>query len=116
MRISKKRIVFSVFLLACLMAQSGCSTVASQKRKEAMEEKAKKYDDLVAAVTAKKLKENTPSDIVREKYGPPDDIFGSGSVSGRFEVWTYERPLAKEGEWHRVTLYFNNNRLISWDY
>ncbi len=107
----------SAIVLCAVFFILGCATAEQkQVKKDAVIAKQKNYTMLMDAVTSNSLKLGTPPQVFHEKYGAPDDVFGSGSMSGRFEVWTYEKPETKDSDWGHIRLYFNNNQLVSWDY
>ena len=79
----------------------------------------KKRDQLYQELSQKGLKAGTSADLIREKFGEPDDIFKSGSSSSNFEIWTYDKMLVHKedtADWESILLYFDNNHLVTWKF
>ena len=98
----------------------GCLTLDSEnkiKTKEAIQEKIKKFETLQDNVLSNTLQAGMPVQKVKEFYGDPDDVFSSGTSTGRFEIWTYEEISAKnKPTGNPIRLYINNGKLVSWNY
>lgn len=109
-------------IFVILHLAGGCSLNKSQStptKLELAKERKKKRDQLYQELGQKILKVGTPAEIIREKFGEPDDIFKSGSSTGSIEVWTYDKILLnkeEKTEWESVLLYFDNSHLITWKY
>src|SRR3989338_24416 len=73
---------------------SGCESLSEKtprkNRKEMLQEKIEKFRILQNAVVSQTLKSGMSSTKIKETFGDPDDIFLSGSTTGRFEIWSYE--------------------------
>lgn len=89
----------------------------AKEKREALELKKAHYQALHDAILTKTLETGISPREAVELYGKPDDVFSSGSYSGAFEIWSYEKVLTKEDpNWQPIRLYFNNYQLISWSY
>ena len=107
-------------LLTLLIAFLGisCQTLdQNQQAQEKIEARIKKFESLQEAINSQSLLTGTPPENIRVLYGEPDDVFSSGSSNGKFEIWTYEEiSLKNRPTGHPIRLYFNNGKLISWEY
>ena len=104
-----------------LLGIGGCSflndNAKAQAKKEAILEKRKNYDALYRAISSQSLSVGITTSKIRELFGAPDDIFSSGSASGGFEIWTYEKITTRaDPNWHHIRLFFNSNKLTTWSY
>jgi outer membrane protein assembly factor BamE (lipoprotein component of BamABCDE complex) len=116
----------SAYLLIILFVGAACGSGCTfnndsvAKAKAIAQDKKQKHEDLFAQLSAKKLPQGITASEIVEKFGEPDDVLKSGSSTGSFEVWTYEKitiPGKKDkDDWENVILYFDNNRLITWKY
>ena len=87
------------------------------KQREIFTAKQRHFEALQAAVIKQTIKSGMTSLTIKELYGEPDDIFSSGSTTGRFEIWSYEEVTpSHQPTWRPIRLYFNNEKLVSWDY
>lgn len=117
-----KNILFGFFVLFLIpgLFLMGCETMnkgMAIKKREILEEKRKNYETLQETISSQMLHAGISSTKIKETFGDPDDIFSSGSTTGRFEIWSYEEytPAGKP-TWHSIRLYFNNGKLVSWNY
>jgi len=97
----------------------GCAgnSVKANAKKEKIQQKKENYAALYEDVSTKSIQAGLTTPQIRELYGESDNIFSSGSGSGMFEIWTYEKVLAREDkDWQQIRLYFNNGRLTTWSY
>ncbi len=119
-RLNASLVILAVFILPSVVL-SGCETITGKaqnnKRRALLEEKIDKYKALEKTIASQELKNGMRSAKIRETFGDPDDIFASGSTTGRFEIWSYEE-FASNGKptWHSIRLYFSNDKLVSWNY
>lgn len=112
--------MFVVLGLLVLLV-SGCVTPTDTKTrpnpKQVLELKMKNFQALDRAIKTNAIQSDMTTEQIRTSYGEPDNIFSSGSTTGEFEIWAYERIAEKSADPLRpVRLYFNNNKLISWHY
>ncbi|MFA5060270.1 MAG: hypothetical protein WC676_06540 [Candidatus Omnitrophota bacterium] len=102
------------FLAGCAMFQPSAK---ADKRRAEIETRQKNYEALHTAVRANTLTIDTSDSAIRDLYGEPGQVFSSGSSSGMFQIWTYEKILSTgKPEWETIRLYFNNGKLVSWSY
>ena len=105
-----------------LLTTAGCSLFRDQtgleKTKEKVELKKKQFAALYEKLSEGQITNGAQAAQIKNSYGEPDDVFRSGSTESKVEVWTYERIMTDKDDedWHPITLYFENNRLISWKY
>ncbi len=113
-----KKNFLMLFLAALLAGCSLASTKATQEKQKAeIELKKKNYNSLREAIRTRALAKGTRTAEIEKTYGAPDDVFHSGSVESTFEVWTYEAVMEKkEDEGVPLRLYFNNGKLVNWNY
>ena len=115
-------LLFFRLLLILIISSPGCSLLKNQnkldERMKEVTQKKQNYNNLRRDLSQSNVAIGTSTDSLKERYGDPDDIFHSGSMVSNFEIWTYEKIYAKgeEGTWQRIRLYFDNNKLVSWDY
>lgn len=110
---------YSFFCLVLILSSTlGCSFLQkSTKAKEALELKKKNYAALYNDIVSNSLQEGITPQRIEELFGKPDEVFQSGTMTSNFQVWTYEKVMAKEETgWQLIHLYFNNHKLISWNY
>ena len=117
--ISTKSIVLILSLV--ILPFGGCASLEGKskiiKQREALQTKIRNLKALEAAIASQTLQSGILSSKIRELYGEPDDIFSSGSTTGRFEIWSYEQMTAgPEMSFRPIRLYFNNEKLVSWNY
>jgi len=112
-----------VFFLSLACCIAGCSMFqeSQESKKEALEKaqlKKKNFEALYQQLAANSIKTGTTTQDIRSLYGDPDDIFKSGSSASSMEIWTYEKLLAnpKDPSWDPIRLYFNDGKLVSWNY
>ena len=115
-----KNISSFLILSFCAFQSLGCAMfdkTASLKKQEAFQAKAEHFKNLKEAVEKQSLTSGMTASEIKGLYGEPDDIFSSGSTTGRFEIWSYEEVKPQSQMfWRPIRLYFNNERLISWNY
>ncbi len=113
---------YYLYPVLILTLTTGCAFLQNQekllKEKETIALKKEKYEDLHAKITAHALQKGTSLQTIKKSFGEPDDIFQSASATGSFQVWTYEKVMDKKDEesWQPIRLYFDNNKLVSWNY
>ena len=101
---------FSVVLL-------GCNSTARLKRQEDLDKKIAQFNTLLGDIKSENLQKGMPSRTVREIYGEPTEIFSSGSSTGKFEIWSYDKIITKSSRtWAQIRLYFSDDKIISWSY
>jgi len=85
---------------------------------EELKIKMQNYENLEADIKQQKLTQGALASDVRASFGKPDDIFQSGSRTGSFEIWTYEKVSENTDEqgWENIRLYFDNGKLVSWNF
>lgn len=88
------------------------------KAKKAVALKKKNYAALYDAITSNSLRKGITPPTIKKLFGKPDDIFQSGSMTGNLQIWTYEKVISRNDEEipRPLRLYFNNNKLLSWNY
>ncbi len=112
----------SVLFFILFIGMVGCSSfntgLDKTTQKELIELKKKYFTQLRSDLASKAITLGTNSEKIRERYGEPDDKFSSGSTSSHSEIWTYEKVMVKESleSANPIRLYFENNKLISWNY
>lgn len=103
-----------LFLSSCSLLQN--SDLLTQQKSD-IELKKKNYNTLLEHIKGTSLAKGSPADMVEKTYGKPDDIFHSASSESSFDVWTYEKVLtAGDNNWQPIRLYFNNGKLLNWNY
>ena len=121
---NKRRHFAAVLLIlpVLLLCAGGCALFDRQEEKslrlERAEQKKRNYDALYQAIVSNSLRKGLTTREVQRLYGEPDDVFSSGTTSSRLEVWTYTK-VKEPGEketWQNIRLYFDNGKLISWQY
>lgn len=111
-----RKIKIVVLLLSCTLLCVGCAS-SRAKEKELLEIQQKNYQALLEALETDSLSKGMTPKEIKDAYGKPADIFSSGSMSGTFEIWTYELLILKGGQTAQpIRLYFTDNRLIHWSY
>ena len=109
------RVVPAVFFLCVVL--TGCSSTARLKKQEEMEKKISQFNALLDDIKSASLQKGMPSRAIRETYGEPTEIFSSGSSTGKFEIWSYDKIVTKSSPvWVQIRLYFSDDKLISWSY
>lgn len=108
-----------VIIMVCVVS-FGCTTQKALERrakaKELVEQKKANYLALKKAISHHTLEKGTTADEITALYGSPDDIFSSGSGLSVFEVWSYEKITTGSAlDVSPIRLYFNDNRLVTWD-
>lgn len=100
----------------CLMTQRGQELAA--ERKEKVELKKRRFNELYQQIKSAKLQEATPPAKILQAFGDPDDILRSGSNTSTMEIWTYEKVMdnGETDTWQNIRLYFVNDKLVSWKY
>jgi len=121
MRIEKNRSFKGlIFVLCMIFLFQGCAMLeANRKKKEEKMEEIKKqkehYTALLKDLQKKKVGAGTSMETFEEKYGKPQDTFGSSSGTSNFMLWSYEYPdSGKEESFQPVRLYFNDGKLTYW--
>jgi len=118
----KFRCILISGLFVALVCTLGCSTAQkqedNQKRLEQLKIKLQNYESLETAIREQRLKQGALATDVKASFGDPDDIFQSGSRTGSFEIWTYEKVADNKEEegWENIRLYFDNGKLVSWNF
>lgn len=106
--------------LTLFFSLCGCMTLSnekSEKAKEEIQERIRKFTMLRDAVSSGNLQAGAAATDIRGLYGDPADIFSSGSSTGSFEIWTYEEISTKNKPLGiPIRLYINNGKLVSWSY
>ena len=111
-----------MLLFAGVLLAGGCSLNKGQNtptKLELAKDRKEKRDQLYQELSQKGLKAGTSTDLIREKFGEPDDIFKSGSATSNFEIWTYDKMLVSKkdtADWESILLYFDNNHLVTWKF
>lgn len=114
--------LFSWFLIILFFGfPLGCSTIKNhqiKQNKKQTESSLKKSNFLALkqAVANRTLSNGTLAQDLKTKYGPPDDIFYSGSGISSFQVWTYNIKKDKLADTITtpILLYLENDKLINW--
>ncbi len=109
-------VTFSIIMMTFL---AGCVTDRGQKKGDELAMQVKAYEDILLGFQQKTLKYGTPIETVRSLYGEPQDSFSSGSKTGSTDIWSYYKIPKSEGEepaFKPIRLYFNNGKLIDWNY
>ena len=116
--IKNKIYIFTLLVLSfCLFGCIFHDKATVSRQKEALQTKIRNYEALQEAILSQSIQKGTSASRIRQEYGEPDDIFSSGSTTGRFEIWTYEKAVARDPtDWHPIRLYFNSEKLVSWNY
>ncbi len=119
---SRAHTLLILFLALTLWGTPGCSTAQSkeeaQKRMEELKTRMKNYASLENEIREQRIAPGMRALDIRETFGAPDDVFKSGSGTGSFEIWTYEKVTAIKDEegWENIKLYFDNGKLVSWNF
>ena len=89
-----------------------------EKKKLETDKKLKSYHALYQAIGQGTLKKGSTTDEIIQLFGKADDIFQSVSSESKFETWSYEKITSPEDkeELAPIRLYFNDNKLVSWNY
>lgn len=119
---TRNKFLLRLFLFHLVLAfgTGGClfnfkSVKNEQKEKIAIRQK--HYQELHDTLIAQALTKGTSLSQIKERFGEPADIFDSGSTSGRFQVWTYEKDLGLDNQLgEQIRLYFDSDKLIDWKY
>ena len=119
MRTQRTLLYLSLLLTALIL--TSCESLSSKEKRlnklSAIEEKRKHFQTLYNDISTEVIRAGISIAEIAGKYGKPDDVFRSGSSTGQFEIWTYERVLtSKEVDWQPIRLYFNSGQLVSWSY
>jgi Flp pilus assembly protein TadB len=115
---------FWVFGAGLILVLQGCAMMeASRKQKaerlEKIEQQKENYQALKKDLDEKKVKVGTTQSEIRERYGEPNDTFGTASGVSNFALWYYEFPDAGQGSgqgdsYSPLRLYFNDKKLSYW--
>jgi hypothetical protein len=111
-----------VMLMSTVVLTAGCSLLREDKalaeKKETIEQKKKYYTTLAGDIAEGNLKKGATTRTVRTLYGAPDDSVFTDSGTSRFEIWTYERIMktVDDTDWQPIRLYFNDQKLVSWQH
>lgn len=115
--------IYAVLVLTLGSGAAGCSTVQRYKdhrqaERDEIERQKNNYLALKHDIAMNVLKAGADSQAIKEKYGPPSDIFYSNSSGSSFQVWTYNisRDKLSNQSFIPILLYINNEKLISWKY
>ncbi len=109
------RVIPAVFLLCVVL--TGCSSTARLKKQEELEKKILQFNVLLDDIKSESLPKGMPSRAIQEIYGEPTEVFSSGSSTGKFEIWSYDKIITKSSHaWVQIRLYFSDDKLISWSY
>ncbi len=110
-------------LILMAFSLGGCSTITNfqknqKDKKEAAEQKKEYYMALKRDMADNTLRKGLTIEILKEKYGAPDDIFYSGSSISSFQVWTYDvfKDKLADTKLSSIILYIENNKLVNWKY
>ena len=109
-----------VFGLGLIFLLQGCAMMEANRKKQAekmekLEQQKKNYLVLKKDLEEKKVKIGTTQQEITERYGAPEDTFGTSSGDSNFALWFYEYPDASKDESNRpVRLYFNDKKLSYW--
>lgn len=101
----------------------GCSTLKNHQIKKQTKQseinlKKSNFLALKQAVSTRTLRNGALSEDLKTKYGPPDNIFYSGSGLSSFQVWTYNIKKDKLADTTTapILLYLENDKLVNWKY
>ena len=113
-------ILLTVVLIGFSFSLCGCQSFREKRQKEAEEaaERRERFETLGRAIENGKVEQGMPAEDIKETYGPPESTFSSGSTSSRLRVWVYGKSIARDDPefWKPIRLYFNNGRLVDWNY
>lgn len=116
-------LTFWASLVLMVFSLGGCSTVTNfqknqKEKREAAEQKKEYYMALKRDMANNTLRKGVTVETLKEKYGPPDDIFYSGSSVSSFQVWTYDifKDKLADTKLTSIILYIENDKLVNWKY
>ena len=108
-------LILSFLLLGC---SSLSQKINGEKKKAELELKQKNYQSLLEQINKKSLPKNLSTEEIRDTYGRPDNVYRVGSANGSLEIWTYGKgdESTPAEDWHPIRLYFDNDKLIDWNF
>jgi len=102
-------------VLACLLPLAGCTSAETREKHRAqMTNQRDKYSQLLLDLQGKSLEKGMEQALVKKKYGEPSSIFRSGTT----EIWIFRDVNEDNTENNNtpIRLYFENNKLLVWNY